>query len=182
MREAPQAYRHVKLRLLQDGTWCETDITNSCLLEMLFPLEDVVVLRPGEPEVVLHPNPEAAARLLALAVDHVDTLLEDWYPTLGTRFVHTSEGKFLVTRLVPCPRCLVEAGPAEEAWVETAEPRRVRQSTDSTTSGDSGVGYEGQDSTAPSPEPPVFSWMVEDCILSACEVNLVFLAYKEKNN
>lgn len=24
----------------------------------------------------------------------------------GTRFVHTSEGKFLVTRLVPCPRCL----------------------------------------------------------------------------
>lgn len=33
-------------------------------------------------------------------------LLEDWYPTLGTRFVHTSEGKFLVTRLVPCPKCL----------------------------------------------------------------------------
>lgn len=28
------------------------------------------------------------------------------YPTLGTRFVHTSEGKFLVTRLVPCPVCL----------------------------------------------------------------------------
>lgn len=25
---------------------------------------------------------------------------------LGTRFVHTSEGRFLVTRLVPCPRCL----------------------------------------------------------------------------
>ena len=24
----------------------------------------------------------------------------------GTRFVHTSEGRFLVTRLVPCPRCL----------------------------------------------------------------------------
>lgn len=24
----------------------------------------------------------------------------------GTRFVHTSEGKFLVTRLVPCPHCI----------------------------------------------------------------------------
>lgn len=24
----------------------------------------------------------------------------------GTRFVHTSEGRFLVTRLVPCPRCV----------------------------------------------------------------------------
>ena len=44
--------------------------------------------------------------LPALAVEHVDTLLEDWYPSLGTRFLHTSEGRMLVTRLVPCPRCL----------------------------------------------------------------------------
>lgn len=58
---------------------------------MLFPHEDVVVIRPGEPDVILPASTEAAARLLALAVDHVDTLLEDWYPTLGTRFVHTSE-------------------------------------------------------------------------------------------
>lgn len=91
MREAPLAYRHTRLRLQQDGAWCDADIANSCLLEMMFPLEDVYVLRPGEPEVVLHPSAEAAARLLSLAVDHVDTLLEDWYPTLGTRFVHTSE-------------------------------------------------------------------------------------------
>lgn len=39
-------------------------------------------------------------------MEHVDSLLEDWYPSLGTRFLHTSEGKMLVTRLVPCPRCL----------------------------------------------------------------------------
>ena len=44
--------------------------------------------------------------MLALAVEHIDTLLEDWYPSLGTRFLHTSEGRMLVTRLVPCPRCL----------------------------------------------------------------------------
>ena len=44
--------------------------------------------------------------MLALAVEHIDTLLEDWYPSLGTRFLHTSEGKMLVTRMVPCPRCL----------------------------------------------------------------------------
>ena len=41
-----------------------------------------------------------------MAVEHVDSLLEDWYPSLGTRFLHTSEGRMLVTRLVPCPRCL----------------------------------------------------------------------------
>jgi hypothetical protein len=28
---------------------------------------------------------------------------------LGTRFVHTSEGRFLVTRLVPCGQCLIDA-------------------------------------------------------------------------
>jgi hypothetical protein len=42
---------------------------------------------------ILDPNPACATKLLALAVDHIDTLLEDWYPTLGTRFVHTSEGE-----------------------------------------------------------------------------------------
>ena len=54
----------------------------------------------------MDPNPKAVCQLLALAVEHVDTMLEDWYPSLGTRFLHTSEGKMLVTRLVPCPRCL----------------------------------------------------------------------------
>ena len=41
--------------------------------------------------IVLDPNPKAVCQLLALAVEHVDTLLEDWYPSLGTRFLHTSE-------------------------------------------------------------------------------------------
>lgn len=34
-------------------------------------------------EVVLTPCARATAQLLALAVDHIDILLEDWYPTLG---------------------------------------------------------------------------------------------------
>lgn len=57
-------------------------------------------------QLVIEPSVECTAQLLALTVDHIDILLEDWYPTLGTRFVHTSEGKFLITRLVPCPQCL----------------------------------------------------------------------------
>uniref|UniRef100_A0A6A7FVB2 non-specific serine/threonine protein kinase n=2 Tax=Hirondellea gigas TaxID=1518452 RepID=A0A6A7FVB2_9CRUS len=63
-------------------------------------------LAEGIQSVVLDPSLECVTKLLALAVDHIDTLLEDWYPTLGTRFVHTSEGKFLITRLLPCPVCL----------------------------------------------------------------------------
>ena len=39
--------------------------------------------------IVLDPNPKSVCQLLALAVEHIDTLLEDWYPSLGTRFLHT---------------------------------------------------------------------------------------------
>lgn len=31
------------------------------------------------------------------------------YPSLGTRFVHTSEGRLLVNRLVPCLKCASNA-------------------------------------------------------------------------
>jgi hypothetical protein len=70
--------------------------------------------------IVLDPNPKSVCQLLALAVEHIDTLLEDWYPSLGTRFLHTSEGKMLVTRLVPCPRCL--ASHNEKAAAEKPLP------------------------------------------------------------
>ncbi|EPB65052.1 hypothetical protein ANCCEY_15885, partial [Ancylostoma ceylanicum] len=48
---------------------------------------------------------EGSTRLLALVVDLLDTLLEDWYPAIGTRFVHSSEGDLLVNRFVPCAKC-----------------------------------------------------------------------------
>lgn len=63
----------------------------------------------GYQAITVEPQPESMPQLLALIVDHIDILLEDWYPTLGTRFVHTSEGKLLVTRLIPCPRCLIDS-------------------------------------------------------------------------
>lgn len=31
----------------------------------------------------LEPNPEVLTKVLALVSDHVDLLLEDWYPSLG---------------------------------------------------------------------------------------------------
>lgn len=118
MRNSPMDYSQLTLRVKQEGTWTDVDLANSSILEIYFPVDTVVIKRPitdelsgdttpiGYQAVVLDPNPEYVTKLLALAVDHIDVLLEDWYPTLGTRFVHTSEGRFLVTRLVPCPRCI----------------------------------------------------------------------------
>ncbi|KAK3921714.1 Leucine-rich repeat serine/threonine-protein kinase 1 [Frankliniella fusca] len=117
MRNSPMDYSQLQLRVKQEGTWTDVDLANSSILEIYFPVDTVVIKRPitdelsggeaiGYQAVVLDPSPEYVTKLLALAVDHIDVLLEDWYPTLGTRFVHTSEGRFLVTRLVPCPRCI----------------------------------------------------------------------------
>ncbi|XP_063840315.1 leucine-rich repeat serine/threonine-protein kinase 1-like isoform X2 [Scylla paramamosain] len=115
-------YKSMRFLVRQEGMWSDVEVNSSAVLEICLPNEAVVIKRPfqdkevanpaadilanGIQSVVLDPAPECVAKLLSLAVDHIDTLLEDWYPTLGTRFVHTSEGKFLVTRLVPCPVCL----------------------------------------------------------------------------
>ncbi|XP_054259390.1 leucine-rich repeat serine/threonine-protein kinase 1-like [Macrosteles quadrilineatus] len=171
LRSVPTDYKKLKLRLKQEGVWGDVDLVNCSILEVLLPLDTLVIKRPitdedqaiGYQAIVLDPSPECSAQLLAAAVDHIDTLLEDWYPTLGTRFVHTSEGKFLVTRLVPCPRCLASvqdqdvdlnskpqhlqqpqpphlAEALQVAEAEGRHSRRVRKSQESYTSDvDSGV-------------------------------------------
>jgi hypothetical protein len=48
------------------------------------------------------------ARILTILMAHFDTLLEDWYPEMGTRFVQNSKGDYLVNRFIPCHRCLNE--------------------------------------------------------------------------
>ncbi|CAG0916811.1 unnamed protein product [Notodromas monacha] len=177
MGYTPCNYRDYKFEIKQEDGWEELDISERCILEILLPNESVVIRRPASESpdhtaesgmniqsAVLDPNPACATKLLALAVDHIDTLLEDWYPTLGTRFVHTSEGKFLVTRIIPCPKCVNEqiARDADEApllpsvgldWLQlrlrSASPRALpRLSQDSIRSGDSGVGQDSDHSTS----------------------------------
>lgn len=127
----------------------------------------------GYQAIVVEPQPESIPQLLALIVDHIDILLEDWYPTLGTRFVHTSEGKLLVTRLIPCPRCLTsqnENGEDESSndLENNSTSKKInessakksgfyvnhdqRQSQDSYKSdGDSGVGYDSSSTSSRMP-------------------------------
>lgn len=98
----------LRFRVKQEGVWCDLDARSSSVLEVHFPAHDLVVRRhvtspmmddehePGTDrrmryqtsavdrgEIVLTPCSRATAQLLALAVDHIDILLEDWYPTLG---------------------------------------------------------------------------------------------------
>ncbi|KAF9806793.1 hypothetical protein SFRURICE_009480 [Spodoptera frugiperda] len=109
----------------------------------------------------------------------------------STRFVHTSEGRCLITRVVPCPECLQPAPPPPQEHdhlaqafrrleLGPAEPRRLRLSEESRTSdGDSGVGAESNASSRlgsvegvaphePAPYTLATAWTVEQCILAAC--------------
>ena len=50
-------------------------------------------------------NRRVTVKLFALVIEIIDSLLEDWYPDLGTRFMQDSKGDYLVTRLAPCFQC-----------------------------------------------------------------------------
>ena len=190
-------YHSMKMMLYQEESWTDLDTVTSSILELSLPQDTVVIKRPVFDQddqdsvgyyqaIVLDPNPKAVCQLLALAVEHIDTLLEDWYPSLGTRFLHTSEGKMLVTRIVPCPRCLTAHNEREskKSWQDwsffkrstsepagpAAAPVRVSQ--------DSGMGQESpRESQNTVEEPPetnvvdehVYSFMIEECILLAFE-------------
>jgi len=54
-------------------------------------------------------NRKVCTRIFALIIEIIDSLLEDWYPDLGTRFMQDSKGDYLVTRLAPCVDCIRNA-------------------------------------------------------------------------
>ncbi|XP_068698664.1 leucine-rich repeat serine/threonine-protein kinase 1-like [Montipora capricornis] len=70
---------------------------------------------------VIDSNLQSAARLVAITAEHMDNLITDWFPGLDNT---TVQGHRLVTRLVPCPKCImVVCGVEEEESVKqnTAE-------------------------------------------------------------
>uniref|UniRef100_A0A0K0FHI5 non-specific serine/threonine protein kinase n=1 Tax=Strongyloides venezuelensis TaxID=75913 RepID=A0A0K0FHI5_STRVS len=123
-------------------------------------------------------NPIIVSQLLSIISNNIDILLEDWYPSLGTRFVHTSEGKLLVNRLVPCNKCLIEI----------KNPQRIEKSKDDTES----IGREINPFTKSMPVKsstmynisttpnvfkqshyPLHAFSIEECILRAHDCALI---------
>uniref|UniRef100_A0A914YRE1 Protein kinase domain-containing protein n=1 Tax=Panagrolaimus superbus TaxID=310955 RepID=A0A914YRE1_9BILA len=89
----------------EDGQWRQYKLDQTFLVELLIPHFNVRIQLSDGREFILEQDEMVAARLLAVFVNIIDDLLEDWFPALGTRFVHTSEGRLLVDRLIPCPDC-----------------------------------------------------------------------------
>ncbi len=83
----PYDYYHMKFLLQLEGQWKDVHINKSSLLEIYLPNQSLLVQTRDCEGVMksycIEPNQELVAKLLVIVVDHMDTLLEDWYPTLG---------------------------------------------------------------------------------------------------
>ena len=79
---------------------------------------------------------QSAARFLALTVDHIDTLLGDWYPGLDTTNMF---GENLVTRLIPCQKCVnrvISLGSSPSPCRQPRSPGNKRRAEDESCNGD----------------------------------------------
>ena len=128
-------YRQCDLAIKTDQypDWSPLNLHMLSILEMFIPNESITVqfefshtgrsrsYNEGFQGIVIQPNSQVVAALLARTVDHLDTLLEDWYPDLGARFVQNARGMYLITRLVPCPRCLLQQMEQQEEVQKSSE-------------------------------------------------------------
>lgn len=101
----------VKFYLQQEKNWIDISIQKSSILEIYLPNQQLLIElmdKNNEPKssFIIEPNLISVTKLLSMTVDHVDLLMEDWYPSLGTRFLHTSDGKFLISRIACCKDCM----------------------------------------------------------------------------
>lgn len=113
-------YNQCRIKCSVDKEWCFLDMVNSRILEITFPTDLLrfhVSRRDGSSFQTLDltntttvvREEQATTKLLVKIVEHIDILLQDWYPELGEiRFDQNVKGRYLVTRVVPCPLCLAK--------------------------------------------------------------------------
>ncbi|KAK2169534.1 hypothetical protein LSH36_9g14010 [Paralvinella palmiformis] len=145
-REAPNVfcdYRQCSLVIKQDHDidWHALNLQNTSILEIIIMNETVSVycntsdgccatgvdrksrsLTGKLKKVDIQPSSQIVAAMLAKLVDHIDTLLEDWYPDLGARFIQNARGMYLITRIVPCTRCLLHQIEIQSQELGNVEP------------------------------------------------------------
>lgn len=153
-----------KFKIKQDGIWSDVDLSRSSILEINFPLHELITQSDDDCQISsIPPNIQGITKLLSACVDHVDILLEDWYPTIGTRFVHTSEGRFLVTRLVPCPVCIERTQQKQIKSLSAISLNgSFRKSNENLLNGSNGIDDRGYLQTI----VWNYLWTIEECVLS----------------
>uniref|UniRef100_A0A0R3T3W3 non-specific serine/threonine protein kinase n=1 Tax=Rodentolepis nana TaxID=102285 RepID=A0A0R3T3W3_RODNA len=89
----------------------------------------------------LQPDRRILTQILTKIVHHIDCLLEDWYPDLGTRFSQSNNGEYLIHRVIPCTDCVQDAS---FRLRQTEDLRDAVSSLDSVLSGESNDSRESE--------------------------------------
>ncbi|VDN10130.1 unnamed protein product [Dibothriocephalus latus] len=95
-------------------SWHLRDFSAYCLVQIHMPVLSIVWSDSAggeQKKCVLDPDPKIVAQLLTKVTYHIDCLLEDWYPDLGTRFHQSTSGTLLIHRIVPCTACIRHISP-----------------------------------------------------------------------
>ncbi|KAH7717085.1 LRK-1 protein [Aphelenchoides avenae] len=141
-----ESYRHS-----DDDVWRPASMDNAVLIELLVPSLSIVVEHNGSTFKLVQDR-RMATKFFALVSNILDDLLEDWFPALGTRYVHTSEGRLLVDRLVPCYECAT-------AWRRAEGARQASAFTD--------TGRINDDRERGTKANPIYLFSLDECILHA---------------
>ncbi|CAF3674601.1 unnamed protein product [Adineta steineri] len=88
-----------------------------CTSDLQMVIDDNKDSNPYVIELIVQQN--TIAHILTILMAHFDTLLEDWYPEMGTRFVQNSKGDYLVNRFIPCHQCLIDNNSPEKFLCHT---------------------------------------------------------------
>lgn len=142
-----------------------------------------IMKQESTPEFI-EPDERIFAKLLANTVDHIDNLLEDWYPSLGTRFAHTLGGSYLVTRVAPCGQC-VTSNPKAKVSKTLGNLRSSRAESRRTTNNEQKVSFsisalaehagddrqDGMQSFPPDPDQAIHCFYIEHITLQAYNIS-----------
>lgn len=159
--------------------WCDLDVSpySNIIIVSVFNWRLKFTDETGNVHYV-ESDRQSTAKLLASSVDHIDNLLEDWYPSLGTRFAHTLGGSYLVSRIVPCIQCFSEQAQARNSKNHRASRRDHRQKqvagnnkvNFSLNSATDGVTVSRSSSLLSNSNNAIHCYYVENCILNAYNI------------
>ena len=94
---------------------------------------------------------QSAAQLIAITVEHMDTLITDWFPGLDAI---TVQGYRLVTRIIPCTKCIMAVcGVDREENEEESESVARNVPLISSSGPDSGINLSTTDGSSTSASP-----------------------------